>query len=241
MSSNRLIYVIEDERDIADLVCTELKSFGFQAENFRTGAQAEQAIRKRPPALCIVDLGLPDMDGMTLVRELCEQQRIGVMIVTGRGSLPDRVLGLELGADDYITKPFDPRELVARVNSLIRRLDQIGQPERSVAPKIAEFGDWRFDPSTLTLVRRDGQTDRLSSAESELLMLLLKAPQQILNRDRLMGDLLGRDSIPYERSIDVRMSRIRKKLEEDPKRPKLIKTVYGVGYLLSVPVDWIAA
>ncbi|WP_421863815.1 response regulator transcription factor [Motiliproteus sp.] len=241
MTSQKLIYVIEDERDIAEMVCNELQSFGFATEIFRTGAQASQAIRRRPPVLCIVDLGLPDMDGMALVRELCEQKRIGVMIVTGRGSLPDRVLGLELGADDYLTKPFDPRELVARVNSLIRRLDQIGQPETRPTPKVAQFGDWRFDPATLTLVRRDGHLERLSSAESELLMVLLKAPQQILNRDRLMGDLLGRDSIPYERSIDVRMSRIRKKLEDDPKRPKLIKTVYGVGYLLSVPVDWQAA
>lgn len=239
MSSNKLIYVIEDERDIASLVCNELESFGYQASSFCTGAQAIQAIRRRTPALCIVDLGLPDMDGLALVRELCDQHKVGVMILTGRGSLPDRVLGLELGADDYMIKPFDPRELVARVNSLLRRLDKIGQPDTSQLSKLALFGDWRFDPSTLTLSHQDGRSDTLSSAESELLMLFLRAPQQILNRDRLMGDLLGRDSIPYERSIDVRMSRIRKKIEKDPKKPLLIKTVYGVGYLLSVPVNWV--
>ena len=187
------------------------------------------------------------MDGMTLVRELCQNPRIGVMIITGRGSLPDRVLGLELGADDYLIKPFDPRELVARVHSVLRRLEQIGRPEPGEIAKQAVFGDWCFDPATLTLtyIKSGAQAagkervEQLSSAEAELLMLLLRSPQQILNRDRLMGDLLGRDSIPYERSIDVRLSRIRKKLEEDPKRPKLIKTVYGVGYLLAVGVEWL--
>ncbi|MEH6472672.1 MAG: response regulator transcription factor [Halopseudomonas sp.] len=237
-TNNKLIYVIEDERDIADLVCAELERYGYETANFRTGAQATQAIKRLAPALCIVDLGLPDMDGLALVRELCEKYRVGVMILTGRGSLPDRVLGLELGADDYMIKPFDPRELVARVNSLLRRLDKIGQVDTNSLQKVAQFGEWRFDQSTLTLSHQDGRQDRLSSAESELLMLLLGAPQQILNRDRLMGDLMGRDSIPFERSIDVRMSRIRKKLEDDPKKPKLIKTVYGVGYLLSVPVEW---
>ncbi len=240
VSSNKLIYVVEDERDIATLVCKELEIFGYEASSFCTGAQATQAIRRRTPALCIVDLGLPDMDGLALVRELCEKHQVGVMILTGRGSLPDRVLGLELGADDYMIKPFDPRALVARVNSLLRRLDKIGQPDSAQLSKLAKFGDWCFDPSTLTLSHQDGRTDTLSSAESELLMLFLRAPQQILNRDRLMGDLMGRDSIPYERSIDVRMSRIRKKLEQDPKKPLLIKTVYGVGYLLSVPVAWVS-
>lgn len=236
--TNKLIYVIEDERDIADLVCNELQQFSYDTESFRTAAQALQAIRCRKPALCIVDLGLPDMDGLSLVRELQEKHQLGVMILTGRGSLPDRVLGLELGADDYITKPFDPRELVARVNSLVRRLDQIGRSSSAPVNKLAYFGDWCFDPATLALTHSGGETDSLSSAESELLMLLLRSPQQILSRDQLMGNLVGRDAIPYERSIDVRMSRIRKKLEMDPKKPMLIKTVYGVGYLLSVPVEW---
>ncbi|MEH6822527.1 MAG: response regulator transcription factor [Motiliproteus sp.] len=240
MSSNKLVYVVEDERDIATLVCAELERFGYETASFRTGAQAIQAIKRRTPALCIVDLGLPDMDGLALVRELCDKHRVGVMILTGRGSLPDRVLGLELGADDYMIKPFDPRELVARVNSLLRRLDQIGPVDTDTGPKIARFGGWCFDLATLTLNHDDGRSERLSAAEADLLQLLLRAPQQILNRDRLMGDLMGRESIPFERSIDVRMSRIRKKLEDDPKVPKLIKTVYGVGYLLSVPVDWIS-
>ncbi len=238
MSSSKLIYMIEDERDIAELVCSELRRFGYDTEHFRTGAQAIQAIRRRSPALCLVDLGLPDIDGLALVRELCEKHQLAVMILSGRSSLPDRVLGLELGADDYMIKPFDPRELVARVSSLLRRLDKCAQPEVSQAVRLAQFGGWCFDQATLTLSHQDGRNDRLSSAEADLLLLLLRAPQQILSRDRLMGDLVGRESIPFERSIDVRMSRIRKKLEEDPKVPKLIKTIYGVGYLLSVPVQW---
>ena len=238
MSSKKLIYVIEDEADIASLVCNALQSFGFETASFRTGALASQAIRRRPPDLCIVDLGLPDMDGLALVRELCVSNRIGVVILTGRGSLPDRVLGLEIGADDYITKPFDPRELVARINSLMRRLEQIDSAAQNPT-RAARFGDWTFDPATLTLSHSDGRSETLSSAESDLLLVLLRAPKQVLSRDRLMGDLLGRESMPFDRSIDVRMSRIRKKLEEDPKNPRLIKTVYGVGYLLSVAVEWL--
>nr|WP_210395492.1 response regulator transcription factor [Motiliproteus sediminis] len=233
-----MIYVIEDEPDIASMVCNELENFGFATASFRTGALASQAIRRRQPDLCIVDLGLPDMDGLGLVRELCDSHRIGVVILTGRGSLPDRVLGLEIGADDYITKPFDPRELVARINSLIRRLEQIDSTAQAPS-RAARFGDWRFDPATLTLTNDDGRAETLSSAESDLLLVLLRAPKQVLSRDRLMGDLMGRESMPFDRSIDVRMSRIRKKLEEDPKNPRLIKTVYGVGYLLSVSVEWL--
>ncbi|MCW8885146.1 MAG: response regulator transcription factor [Motiliproteus sp.] len=238
MTSKKLIYVIEDEPDIATLVCRELENFGFETRTFDTGTQASRSIKHRQPDLCIVDLGLPDMDGMGLVRELCETHQIGVVILTGRGSLPDRVFGLEVGADDYIIKPFDPRELVARVKSVCRRLESQPSEIQVSSHSEAQFAGWSYTPSTLTLKSAEGETTELSSAESELLCVLLKSPKQVLSRDQLMGRLMGRESMPFDRSIDVRMSRIRKKLEADPKDPKIIKTVYGAGYMFVAEVSW---
>ncbi|MEH6579022.1 MAG: response regulator transcription factor [Amphritea sp.] len=234
MKNNKLIYVIDDERDICELVCNELEIFGYSARSFTTGAQACHAIKTRPPALCIIDLGLPDMDGMELVKQLCDKHSVGVMILSGRDSVPDKVLGLELGADDYVVKPFIPRELVARVNSLLRRIEKIDLPSHPEENRQAHFAGWIYNPATLSLINKENTATELSSAESELLMALLRAPKTILSRDRLLGDRAS----PYDRSIDVRMSRVRKKLEQDPKNPEIIKTVYGVGYILTVDVTW---
>lgn len=229
------IYIVDDEPDIVQLVANELERYGHSVTGFSTAAAFTKALQKHRPKLCIIDLSLPDQDGLNLVRELTEQTDIGVIILSGRDSLPDRVLGLELGADDYIAKPFDPRELVARAHSLIRRMEKLRQ---AVDGKCAEqgqahFGGWVYDPCTLSL-SNDTQSLELSAGEAELLNALLKSPKKILNRDQLLAD---RDEA-YDRSIDVRMSRIRKKIEADPKQPKLIKTVYGLGYMLTCEVEW---
>ncbi len=234
MKQNRLIYIIDDEPDICILVSEELERFGFETRTFRTGAQAAHAIRQRKPDLCIIDLGLPDMDGLALVRQLRELQGIGIMILSGRDSTPDRVLGLELGADDYITKPFEPRELVARASSLLRRMEQVDTPPADTRQRRASFGNWIFDPASLTLTHSNGESDVLSHAEAQLLNALLRAPRQVLSREQLLGDRAE----PFDRSIDVRMSRIRKKIEADPKSPALIKTIYGAGYMLATEVTW---
>ncbi|GGK55452.1 response regulator transcription factor [Amphritea balenae] len=233
MRSNKTIYVIDDEVDICQLVSQELELFGYTVQTFTTGAQAVHALRNRPPALCIIDLGLPDMDGMELVKQLCEEHNVGVMILSGRNSVPDKVLGLELGADDYIVKPFIPRELVARVKSLLRRLEKAGPAPQDSSSK-AFFSDLSYDPATLTLTTATGDAEELSSAEHELLIKLLRAPKTILSRDQLLGD----QASPFDRSIDVRMSRVRKKIEQDPKNPEIIKTIYGVGYILTTDVSW---
>ncbi len=234
MKQNRLIYIVDDEADICTLVSEELERFGYETRICRTGAQAAQAIRQRRPDLCIIDLGLPDMDGMALVRQLGELQGVGIMILSGRDSTPDRVMGLELGADDYITKPFEPRELVARANSLLRRLEQIDAPAADSRPRRAVFGNWTFDPASMTLSNERGDSEVLSNAEAQLLNALLRAPRQILSREQLLGDRAD----PFDRSIDVRMSRIRKKIEADPKNPAIIKTIYGAGYMLMTEVNW---
>ena len=232
VNTKPLIYVIDDEADICDLVCHELERYNFNTQAFTSGEQALLAIKKQSPSLCIIDLGLPDMDGLSLVKQLFDDKKMGVIILSGRNSLPDKVLGLELGADDYISKPFDPRELVARVKSIIRRTLINELP--ITTHRTASFGDWTFDQSTLTLRNSKGESFMLSAAETEILMVLLNAPKQILSRERL----LSKDATSFDRSIDVRMSRLRKKVEQDHKNPKIIKTIYGAGYIFTLGVSW---
>lgn len=234
VNTKPLIYVIDDEVDISNLVCQELERYNFDTQAFTTGEQVLLAIKEQLPALCIIDLGLPDMDGLSLVKELFDDKKVGVIILSGRNSLPDKVLGLELGADDYIGKPFDPRELVARVKSTVRRLIVTESPITTSAPQKASFGDWTFDQSTLTLANDLGDSFMLSAAEAEILIVLLNAPRQILSRERLLSE----DATSFDRSIDVRMSRLRKKIEQDHKNPKIIKTVYGAGYIFTLDVKW---
>ncbi|MGE5547691.1 MAG: response regulator transcription factor [Solirubrobacterales bacterium] len=239
MVNGKRIYLIEDDPDIRKLVAGVLEGYGYQVTAFGGGREARQAIRLEAPDLCIVDLGLPDMDGLTLVRELWEDVRFGVIILTGRGGTSDRVLGLELGADDYIVKPFEPRELVARVNSVIRRRDQLVAAAGTPGTARARFAEWTFDVGNLTLTADDGRVESLTAAEAALLLALVKAPKRVLSREQLQGPDMDRDDFPYDRSIDVRVSRVRKKIETDPKQPRLIKTVYGAGYLFAADVAWV--
>ncbi|BAI73248.1 DNA-binding two-component response regulator [Azospirillum sp. B510] len=239
MGRKKRIYVIEDEADIRRLVADILEGYGYEVSGWASGREALAAIRRQAPDLCLVDLGLPDMDGLTLVRELWEDVRFGVIILSGRGGTSDRVLGLELGADDYVVKPFEPRELVARVNSAIRRREQLAGATAATETARARFGRWVFDLGDLTLTADDGRQDSLTAAEASLLLTLLKAPKRVLSREHLQGPDQDRDDLPYDRSIDVRVSRIRKKIEEDPRTPRLIKTVYGAGYLFAADVTWL--
>lgn len=235
-ASQSTIFVLEDDPDIARLICTSLSEYGFRCEHASTGRQLLDRAQRATPELCIVDLGLPDMDGMQVVRELQEGNPCAVLILTGRNDVTDRVLGLELGADDYIVKPFEPRELVARVRSILRRYQRaapIGAaiPERN----IAYFAGWIFDKGRHALQAPDAREISLSAAEAGLLVTLLERPNRILSREQLLGE---RDLDPFDRSIDVRISRLRRKLDDDPHDPKLIKTVYGAGYLFSANVSW---
>ncbi|MDX9718357.1 response regulator transcription factor [Thauera sp. WH-2] len=229
------IFVLEDDPDVARLTCMSLGEYGFRCEHMSTGRQLLMRSRQTAPELCIIDLGLPDMDGMQVVRELQEGSPCAVLILTGRNDVTDRVLGLELGADDYIVKPFEPRELVARVRSILRRYQRSASPSQADAPNSARFAGWEFDAAQHALTAPDGRTLSLSAAEAGLLLTLLRRPNKILSREQLLGD---RDLDPFDRSIDVRISRLRRKLDDDPQNPRLIKTVYGAGYLFSAQVEW---
>ena len=229
-----LVYIVEDDDAVARLIVATLQDFGFAAEHFRTGGQLLRRLAIERPDLCIVDLGLPDMDGMDLVRQLMHQTSCGVLILTGRGHTVDRVMGLELGGDDYVVKPFEPRELVARVRSILRRragASGAGGLQR----RYASFLGWTFDCASNLLRAPDGSEHMLSTAETQLLRCLAERPHQILSREQLMGT---RDLSPLDRSIDVRISRLRRKLEADAQSPKIIKTVYGAGYMFCTAVTW---
>jgi DNA-binding response OmpR family regulator len=233
---DRLIAIVEDDELVAGTLMQILRAFGYQTEWCRTAADLGRLLKARAPDLCIIDLGLPDADGVDLVRKLKETEDFGILIVTGRGDVTDRVLGLEVGADDYMVKPFEPRELIARVRSVLRRHGAASpaSSDDSVG-RHATFGGWRYLPATLTIEAADGTQQKLSTAEGRLLNYLLDNPNRILTREQLAGN---RDISAFDRSIDVSISRLRKRLRDDPNQPEMIKTVYGAGYLFAVKVQW---
>ncbi len=229
------VYAVEDDPEVARVIVRALEEHRFSVERFGAAGELLRRMRALPADLCIVDLGLPDADGMQIVRTLQAEFDCPIMILTGRQDLSDRVLGLELGADDYMVKPFEPRELVARVRSILRRTrGAVGEGPKA-AQRTARFAGWSFHESRNLLAADDGREVILSSAEARLLAALLCRPNTILAREQLLGE---RNLSSYDRSIDVRISRLRRKLEADPENPRLIKTVYGAGYLLSASVRW---
>ena len=229
-----LVFVVEDDAGIAQLIERTLLKYDFRCRLFSTGNAFLRQLRTESPAVVILDLQLPDMDALQIVGQLRAGHRFGLMIVTGRDDSHDRVLGLEMGADDYMTKPFEPRELIARVRSVLRRYQSTPEPTPS-AERRAHFAGWVFDLSTYALVSPDGNSVTLSQAEAQLLKRMLEHPNQILSRDQLLD---GRNVTALDRSIDLRVSRLRRRLEENPQHARLIKTVYGAGYLFSANVRW---
>ncbi len=231
-----LIWIVEDDDAVARLIGSTLERYDFASERFDSGEALLRQLRQRTPGLCILDLGLPDMDGLELLRQIRAQHAFGLLILTGRGDTYDRVTGLELGADDYMVKPFEPRELIARVRSVLRRYQPALPGTQGEAPRVAAFAGWRFDSATHDLTSPAGQTETLSLAEATLLRRLLERPNQILSREQLLD---GRNLDALDRSIDLRVSRLRKRLEENPQHARLIKTVYGAGYLFCAEVVWL--
>lgn len=232
MDAHKLIAIVEDDPDVARIIEQVLSDFSFRTAWCRSAADLLRRLRTLSPDLCIIDLGLPDMDGIEVMQRVRAQSACGIMILTGRAHVSDRVMGLELGADDYVLKPFEPRELVARVRSILRRRETA---QGGSAREIAEFGGWQFNLGNNTLHAPNGDEQLLSTSEAELLKVFVSNPNRILQREQLMGT---RDLAPTDRSIDVRISRLRRKLEPDPLSPAFIKTVYGAGYLFLATVNW---
>jgi DNA-binding response OmpR family regulator len=235
--TGRIVYVVEDNVEIGRLVCATLDEHGFRSEHFVTGANFLHGLKRKAPAVSVIDLTLPDLDGLQLIRQVQSVSDSAILVLTGRDSVDDRILGLELGADDYMVKPFEPREVVARVNTILRRLERAER--KDLPPRTARFAGWTFEESSNRLTAAGGRDVELSVGEARLLATLLKRPNRILNRADLL-DAGGRE--PLDRSIDARISRLRRKLqhegEEDDKEEKIIKTVYGAGYMLVAKVEW---
>ncbi len=230
-----LVFVIEDDPAVAALVVSALQEFGYATETFHNASAALRRLPVQRPDLCVVDLGLPDMDGIELVRQIATAHTCGVLILTGRGHPVDRVMGLELGGDDYVVKPFDARELVARVRSILRRRSSTSAGSAAGARRIARFAGWTLDCAANTLRSPQDDEQVLGLAEAQVLRVFLDRPHQILTREQLLGQ---HDLSPLDRSIDVRISRLRRRLEIDPQNPRIIKTVYGAGYLFTAHVAW---
>jgi two-component system OmpR family response regulator len=230
------IAVLDDEADITRLLAGYLQGHGFRVTPVHEGESLLQLMAADPPSLVLLDLGLPGEDGFAIARKLREHWHCGLIIVTGRGDAVDKVVGLEVGADDYVTKPFDMRELLARIKAVLRRTEAApprGAPARAAA---FSFAGWTLDVAARRLVAADGREVALTGGEFDLLAAFVQHPGRVLSRDFLLGQTRGRQGAPFERTIDVQVGRLRKKLEVDVDEPQILKSVRGAGYIFVAPV-----
>ncbi len=237
MDRQQHILVVDDDREIRDLLQEYLTRNGYRTSAVGEGKGMWQTLQNGHIDLIVLDLMLPGDDGLELCRNLRANSKVPVIMLTAKGDDMDRILGLEMGADDYLPKPFNPRELLARIKTVMRRASTMpwNEAEEPEHQPIC-FSGWKLDPITRHLTGEDGLVVPLSGAEYKLLNVLLMHPNRILNRDQLLDLTQGRESDPFDRSIDVLISRLRKRLGDDPKTPQIIKTVRGEGYILSVKV-----
>lgn len=228
MTLRARILVIEDDKDIVELVRYNFEKDGYQVTACSDGATGLAQVRKCVPDLLVLDLMLPKLSGLEICKEIRRDDRLArlpILMLTARGDEADRVVGLELGADDYVTKPFSPRELVARVKALLRRVQPPGEES-----KLLEIGVLRVDPISYR-AQREGKTLPLSTLEFRLLYYLASRPNRVFSRDQLLDAVWGTDRFVTPRSVDVYVRRLREKVERNPERPEYLKTVRGAGYL----------
>ncbi|MGB1387418.1 MAG: response regulator transcription factor [Paracoccaceae bacterium] len=228
-----LVTILDDEPDIRHMLRDVLEDAGFRTQCFARAREFEAALKTATPDVCLVDLSLPDTDGLALVHRLALEQGASVIIISGRAQVQDRVTGLELGADDYITKPFEPAEVVARIRARLR-----GTRTPPQSGNTARFNGWTAHFERYTLSDNDGTEVRFSHAEGEVLRLFLESPKRLISRAQMQETLGGAAGESFDRAMDVRISRLRTKLREDPKNPRLIKTIYGAGYIFLGDVEW---
>lgn len=238
------VLVVDDDADVRELIRDYLSDQGYEVVDADGAAAARALLGERAPHIALLDVGLPGEDGLSLARHIREHYDIGIIMVSGAGETVDRIVGLEVGADDYVSKPFDPRELRARLKSVLRRYQRgDGDAERpAVRSTIAEapaaaptrrmsVGACQLDLDTRQLFDAQGAETPLTSMEFELLKVFVERPNRPLSRDQLLTLTQNRDWDPYDRSIDIRIARLRRKIERDPDSPQLIRTLRGVGYM----------
>ena len=236
-SLTRLL-LVDDEASLREPLADYLVRQGFAVTQAGTAAEArrrvDEAGRDSGVDLVLLDIMMPGEDGVSLCRHLVESRSLPVIFLTARGEATDRIVGLEIGADDYVVKPFDPRELVARIRSVLRRASR--GPAPADEELLFEFEGWRLDPLKRRLTDPEGALVAISSVEFRLLLALLEHPRQVLDRDRLLDMVQGREAHLFDRAVDNQISRLRRKIEVDSRNPQLIQTVWGGGYLLAADV-----
>jgi two-component system OmpR family response regulator len=223
------ILIVDDQRDIRDLVARYLVKHGFRASTAESAEAARKLMRAAGIDLIVLDIMMPGEDGLSLTRSIREHHDIPVILLTAMGDETDRIVGLEMGADDYLAKPFNARELVARIKAVLRRARTLPRSSVPARGKLC-FDRWQLDLARRELIDERGVGIALSSGEYRLLVALLERPGMVLTRDQLLDLTRGRSAQPFDRSIDNQISRLRRKIERDPRRPTLIKTAWGGGY-----------
>ena len=233
MTDQPLVAILDDEPQIRVMLSEALTEAGFRTAAYSRATEFEAALRKTTPDVCLVDLGLPDRDGLAVVHRLALESGASIIIISGRAQVQDRVTGLELGADDYIIKPFDPAEVVARVRVRLR-----DAKTRTAQSETARFEGWTAYFDRYVLIEDSGEEVSFSHAEGEVLRLFPESPKRLISRQQMQEALGGAAGESFDRAMDGRISRLRTKLKEDPKNPRLIKTIYGAGYIFLGDVKW---
>ncbi|KMS55323.1 chemotaxis protein CheY [Novosphingobium barchaimii LL02] len=232
------LLLVDDEAALREPLGDYLSRQGFAVVQCSSAAEARSRLRDAPHEgpfdLVLLDIMMPGEDGLSLCRHLVETQDLPVIFLTARGEATDRIVGLEIGADDYVVKPFEPRELVARIRSVLRRASR--SAPAATENEAFEFEGWRLDPLKRRLIDQEGAIVAISSVEFRLLLAFLEHPRQVLNRDRLLDMVQGREAHLFDRAVDNQVSRLRRKVEVDSRNPQLIQTVWGGGYMLATDV-----
>lgn len=237
--SSTEILLVDDETALREPLAAYLAKQGFVVTQAGSAAEARGRIASANYDMVLLDIMMPGEDGLSLCRHLAETKRMPVIFITAKGESTDRIVGLEIGGDDYVVKPFDPRELVARIRSVLRRAGRI--PVEAGEAVVYEFENWRLDPLKRRLIDPEGAVVAISSAEFRLLLAFLDHPRQVLDRDRLLDMVQGREAHLFDRAVDNQISRLRRKIEPDSRNPQLIQTVWGGGYMLAAEVRKIVA
>jgi DNA-binding response OmpR family regulator len=233
MSSGHIL-VVDDDAKVRTLLRRCLEGEGFNVSEAKDAAEARGCLERSPVTLITLDLNLGKENGLDLAREIRTERKVPIIMLTGKGDTIDRIVGLELGADDYLVKPFELRELVARIRAVLRR--SAGSEQTAPSGQRYTFDGWMFDLGRRSLTREGGEPQELTTGEFNMLAAFVKRPHRVLSRDEIMDLLKGHDWSPVDRSIDNLIARLRKKIERDPDHPTLIKTVRGVGYAFAAEV-----
>ncbi|OWW21466.1 response regulator [Noviherbaspirillum denitrificans] len=236
MENPARILIVDDDREISSLLAEYLEKNGYRTATAGDGKAMWKALDEHHVDLIVLDLNLPGDDGLTLCRNLRARSSVPVIMLTARGEPVDRILGLEMGADDYLPKPFEPRELFARIRSVLRRTQAAPSAQQAPESQLLRFAGWTMDTTARHLVNPEGVVVALSGAEYRLMKIFLDHANRVLSRDQLLNMTAGRDADPFDRSIDLQISRLRQKLGEDARSPQIIKTVRNEGYVLATTV-----